>query len=115
MFSYAMRIMDREEFNALVTRLSDASELLRSGGSLMQAIARRYYVVYTYATQAAEKHQIKFRRGTDVHEARRLTHQALPDIVRALYTGQNCNAVFGSGPRRDSGWAIDRRSGRSIC
>ena len=33
-------------------------------------------------------------------------HQALPNIVRALYTGQNRGAVLGSGPRRDSDWRL---------
>jgi hypothetical protein len=57
---------------------------------------------------------VKFRRGSDVNETRRLTHQALPAIVRALYSGQNCNAVFGAGPRRDAAGTIDGRGGRSI-
>ena len=91
--------MPHNEFIALVTRLERASDLLRNGGSLLQAIARRYYVVYTYAAQAAEKHGVTFRRGVDTDEARRLTHQTLPPILRALYTGQNAGPVVGGGPR----------------
>jgi len=92
--------MPHDEFIALATRLERASDLLRNGGSLLQAVARRYYLVFTYAAQAAEKHGVRFRRGTDVDDARRLTHQALPDIVKALYTGQNVGSVVGGGPRR---------------
>lgn len=101
--------MDQDEFNALVMRLEKASDVLRSAGCFMQAIARRYYMVFAYAMRAAEKHGLTFRRGTDVDENRRLTHQALPDIVRALYSGQSCNAVVGGGPRRHSLRTIDRR------
>jgi hypothetical protein len=87
-----------DEFSALTTRLERAADILRAGDSRLQAIARRYYLVYTYAAQAAEKHGVRFRRGSDVDDDRRLTHQALPNIVRALYTSQNSGAVIGGGP-----------------
>ena len=101
--------MPHDEFIALVERLKRASDLLRSGGALLQALARRYYVVYSYAAQAAERHGLRFRRGANIDDARRLTHKVLPQIVRALYTGQNVGPVLGGGPRRDADWAIDRR------
>lgn len=101
-------VMQENEFKALVTRLERASDVLYDGGSLMQSLARRYYVVYTYAVQAAEKYALRFRRGVAVDEGRRITHEALPDLVHALYSGQNVRAVLGSGPRRRSHWAIDR-------
>ncbi|MBV8368044.1 MAG: MerR family DNA-binding transcriptional regulator [Candidatus Eremiobacteraeota bacterium] len=41
--------------------------------------------------------------------------KALPDVVQALYSGQNCNAVFGGGPRRDPSWAIDRCRSIDLC
>jgi hypothetical protein len=104
--------MPQDEFNALVARLERASDLLRSGGSLFQAIARRYYLVYAYASQAAEKHGLRFRRGADIDQARNLTHQVLPKIVKSLYSGQNVGPVLGGGPRRDTRWAIDRRASR---
>lgn len=102
--------MKHDEFIALTTRLERASDVLRNGGSLLQSIARRYYLVYTYARQAAEKHGVTFRRGSAVDADRQLTHQALPDVIQALYTGQNCGAVLGSGPRRGSFRAIDGRA-----
>jgi hypothetical protein len=107
--------MSEDEFKAHTTRLHEASELLRSCGCLLDAIARRYYIVYAYAARAAEKHGLEFRRGASVDETRRLTHQALPDIVRALYTGQNSGSVLGSGPRRDTAWAIDGCGRSALC
>lgn len=106
--------MPQDEFVALVTRLERASDLLRNGGSLIQTLARRYYLVYTYATQAAEKHGVSFRRGADTDDTRRVTHQSLPDIVGVLYTGQNAGPILGGGPRRYADWAIDRRRSRSV-
>jgi hypothetical protein len=90
--------MKDDEFAALTDRLDKAATVLRAGDSRLQAIARRYYLAYTCALQAAEKHGIMFRRGAEVDDDRRLTHQALPNIVRALYTSQNSGPVLGGGP-----------------
>src|ERR1700733_16084069 len=111
---YARRTMAHDEFIALVTRLEQASDVLRNAGCLMQAIARRYYLVYAYAAQAAEKHGVTFRRGAHADDDRRLTHQALPLVVAALYSGQNRGAVLGGGPRRDSQGTIDRCTGSEL-
>jgi hypothetical protein len=94
----ATPIMQHDQFTALITRLETASDILRAGGCLLQAIARRYYSVFTVALQAAEEHGVTFRRGAHVDDDRRLTHQALPNIVRALYTSQNSGPVIGGGP-----------------
>jgi hypothetical protein len=90
--------MQHDEYTALTTRLETASNVLRSGGCLLQAIARRYYVVFTVALQAAERHGVMFRRGSESDDDRRLTHQTLPNIIRALYTSQNSGPVVGGGP-----------------
>lgn len=90
--------MQQDEFLALIERLENAADLLRSGGALLQAIARRYYLVYTYAVQAAEKHNVTFRRGADEDSSRAVSHNVLPDLVRALYEGQNSGPVLGGGP-----------------
>jgi phage terminase small subunit len=100
--------MKQDEFIALTTRLRRAADVLRKEGCLLQAIARRYYLVYAYAVQAAEKHGIAFRRGSTVDKTRRPTHQVLPTVVEALYTGRNVGSVLGGGPRRHTEWAIDR-------
>jgi hypothetical protein len=70
--------MKREEFISLTERLEKASVVLRNGGALLQSIARRYYLVYTYAAQAAEKYDISLRRGVEVDDERRMSHQTLP-------------------------------------
>lgn len=95
--------MSEAIFDALIDRLDHASETLRRGGDLLQAIARRYYMVYTYAVQAAERHGVAFRSGVTVDEERRVTHQALPDLVIALYEARN------SGPVLGGGWGVTRK------
>lgn len=90
--------MTSEEFVALAARLETASTVLRHGGCLLQAIARRYYLVYTIACRAAERHGVKFRRGAITEDGWPVSHQSLPDVVRALYTGMNSGPVFGGGP-----------------
>lgn len=90
--------MKHEEFISLAERLDKASDVLRNGGSLLQSIARRYYLVYTYAVHAAEKYDLNLRRGVEKHGERRMSHQALPDLVLALYTARNSGPVLGGGP-----------------
>lgn len=90
--------MKNEEFTPHIDRLEKASTILREAGALLQSIARRYYLVYAYAVQAAEKHDLSFRRGVKTDEDRRVSHQALPDLIMALYAARNCGAVLGGGP-----------------
>jgi hypothetical protein len=61
----------------------------------MQAIARRYYVMYTIATYLAAKYGItaKRRRESEKHEVERYHHEDIPDIVRALYTGTRSGKI----------------------
>ncbi len=60
--------------------------------------ATRVLPGFTIATQAAERHGLTFRRDIDSDDDPRLAHQALPNLVRALDTGQNSGAVLGGGP-----------------
>ncbi|HEV2737804.1 MAG TPA: hypothetical protein VGU66_04405 [Candidatus Elarobacter sp.] len=90
--------MKEDEFLALTDRLDNGATVLQGGGALLQAIARRYYLVYAYAAQAAEKHGVGFRRGTLANEDRRMSHQVLPDVVLALYAARNSGPVLGGGP-----------------
>jgi hypothetical protein len=90
--------VEHDVFLALVGRLERAAGILRANDCRMQAIARRYYLVYTYAAQAASKQGVGFRKGVIADDQRTMSHQALPNIVRALYTGQNNSAVLGGGP-----------------
>lgn len=90
--------MTTAEFEALLVRLETASTVLRTHGCLLQAIARRYYLVYAVANEAAARHGLRFRRGTHGDDERGITHSSLPDVVRSLYTGQNYGPILGGGP-----------------
>ncbi len=90
--------MKHDDYLILIERLRGASDILRANDALLQAVARGYYVVFTVALQAAERQGLAFRKGAEVDEDRRATHQALPNIVRALYQGQNSGPVIGGGP-----------------
>jgi hypothetical protein len=91
-------MLNPAELSALVERLERASQTLEAGGCLTQALARRYYLVYVYAVQAAEKHGVAFRRGAQTDDDRTVSHRSLPNVVQALYTGQNSGPVIGAGP-----------------
>ena len=75
---------------------------LRERGCLLQAIARRYYLVYTVATYCAANCGITVvrRRSEALMECDQFTHNELPDVVRALYTGLRSGNV---GPGRHAG------------
>jgi hypothetical protein len=85
-----------EQFNALCGRLEAAATVLREHGSLLQAIARRYYLVYTVASRAAALHGIIVIHRTqagDVIESGRFSHRVIPDVVKVLYTGHRSGTV----------------------
>ena len=90
--------MKDDDYLILIERLRNASGILRANDALLQAVARGYYVVFTVALQAAERQGLAFRRGSGVDDDRRATHQVLPNLLRALYLGQNSGPVIGAGP-----------------
>jgi len=101
------------QFAALCARLDTASKALRASGSHFQSIARRYYLVYAYAAKAAVKHgvSIQHRRGKQEVETEVFTHQALPDVIYALYTGnRRSNVSPGSTPGVIGGRLSDREA-----
>ncbi len=99
------------QFTALCDRLEAAATALRERGCLLQSIARRYYLVYAIAGRAAEKYGVTIaterRRGA---RSDRFTHQSIPDVVYALYTGnKRGNADPGSTPGIGSGRLSERQ------
>ncbi|MDB5070680.1 MAG: hypothetical protein JWM87_1791 [Candidatus Eremiobacteraeota bacterium] len=76
-------------------RLERASTALRDRGCFLQAIARRYYVLYTVATYLTAKYGITaiHRREKDPRKADRIRHDELPDFIRALYTGRKSGNI----------------------
>jgi hypothetical protein len=88
--------LTQTQFDALCERLDRASTTLRNSGSFLQAIARRYYLVRTIAEYAALRHGVtvahRDRHGNDV-ESGDFSHNAIPDLIRTLYTGMRSGNV----------------------
>jgi hypothetical protein len=84
-----------EQYERQRQRLEKAVVELRSAGSLLHAIARAYYVVHATATYAAAKYgvTISHRRHGEEIESDDFTHNAIPDVVRVLYSGNKSGRV----------------------
>jgi hypothetical protein len=85
----------RPEVDKLRVRLEDARDTLRSGGRLLQSIARAYYVVYVIASFAAGKHGVRTThlRGRNQIVGQDFRHTELPAVVFALYTGLKKDSI----------------------
>lgn len=97
----------RMEFDALRRRLEKARDALRREGQFLQSGARAYYVVYTVASFAAGRHGVC---ATHTRNGERVTnqdfsHNELPDVIHALYTGGKRGNITepGSSPGIGSG------------
>lgn len=97
----------RAEFDALRQRLERARDALRRDRQLLQSGARAYYVVYAVASFAAGRHGV---HATHTRSGERVTdqdfsHNELPDVVHALYTGAKRGNITepGSSPGIASG------------
>ena len=102
----------RAEFDVLRQRLETARDTLRRNGSLLQSVARAYYVVYTLASFAGGKHGVKathMRAGERVAD-QDFSNTELPSLVYALYTGLKKETVTdpGSSPGIGSGNYTER-------
>jgi hypothetical protein len=99
-----------EQYQRQYRRLEKAVRDLRSAGSLLQAIARAYYIVHATATYAAARYGVTvthFRQGREA-ESGDFTHNSIPDVVRALYSGNKSGrASPGSTPGIGSGHVGD--------
>jgi hypothetical protein len=104
-----------EQYDRQRRRLEKAVVELRSAGSLLQAIARAYYVVHATATYAAAKYGVTvahWRHGEEI-ESDDFTHNAIPDVVRVLYSGNKSGRVSpGSTPGIGSGRVGDAQAVR---
>jgi hypothetical protein len=104
-----------EQYERQRRRLEKAVGELRSAGSLLHAIARAYYVVHATATYAAAKYgvTIAHRRHGEEIESDDFTHNAIPDVVRVLYSGNKSGRVSpGSTPGIGSGRVGDAQAVR---
>lgn len=104
-----------EQYERQRQRLEKAVVELRSSGSLLQAIARAYYVVHATATYVAAKYgvTVAHRRHGEEVESDDFTHNAIPDVVRVLYSGNKSGKVSpGSTPGIGSGRISDAQAVR---
>ena len=106
-----------EEYQRQRARLEKAVSELRAGGSFLQAIARAYYIVHATVAYAAAKHGITIvhtRQGHEVEEDV-FTHNSIPDVLKALYTGNKSGRVRpGSTPGIGSGKLSARTAERFV-
>jgi hypothetical protein len=79
----------RAEYGALRQRLETARDTLRAGNSLLQSVARAYYVVYVVSSYAAGRHDVEVThwRGGKLKTEKNFSHYELVDVVWALYGG----------------------------
>ena len=101
-----------EQYERQRTRQEKAVADLRKGGSFLHAIARAYYLVYVTASYAASRHGVVVthsRGGQESLEKDDFSHNSLPDVVQALYSGNKHGRVSpGSTPGVGDGCFTDR-------
>jgi len=106
----------RAEFDVLRRRLEIARDTLRRNGSLLQAAAQAYHVVYALASFAGGKHGVKatHMRGGERVADQDFSHTELPALVYALYTGLKKETITdpGSSPGIASGNYTEREAYR---
>lgn len=85
----------RSELDALRARLETGRDTLRSGGALLQSVARGYYVVFALASFLAGKYGVRatHRRAGERITNQRFSHTELPPLVYALYSGNKKEAI----------------------
>ncbi len=107
----------KAEFDALRQRLERARDTLRCDGQLLQSVARAYYVVYVLASFAAGKYGVKatHARSGEIVIDQDFSHNELPDVVYALYTGGKRGTITdpGGSPGIGSGNYDDRGAYRN--
>jgi hypothetical protein len=110
--------LTREQYDRQRARLEKAVADLRSGGSLLHAIARAYYLVYVTASYAATNHGVVVthtRVGQQGVERDDFTHNAMADVVQALYSGNKAGRVSPGGtPGIGNGRFTEREAAKRV-
>lgn len=85
----AIAAYTRAEFDVLRMRLETACDVLRRDGSMLQSVARGYYVVFALASYLGGKYGVgaTHRRAGGIVTDQDFSHTELPSLVYALYTG----------------------------
>jgi hypothetical protein len=108
--------LNRDEYERQIERQERAVVDLRAGGSLLHAVARAYYLVYVTASYVATVHGVTathVRQGKVVTEADDFSHNTIPDVVEALYSGNKRGRVSpGSTPGIGAGNFTDREAAK---
>lgn len=89
----------RTEYDALRKRLEGARNTLRAGNSLLQSVARAYYVVYVVASFAAGRQNVEVThwRSGRLKTEKNFSHNEFVDVVWALYSGMKRGNVSNPG------------------
>ena len=109
--------LDREQYDRQRLRFERAVADLRTGGSLLHAIARSYYLVYATASYAATIQGVTVTHARHGQEDARdnFTHNAMADVVQALYTGNKYGRVSpGQTPGIGEGHFTNREAARRV-
>jgi hypothetical protein len=110
--------LTRDRYDLQRARLEMAVADLRAGGSLLHAIARAYYLVYVTASFAATVHGVMVthaRPGQEGVEQDDFTHNAMADVVQALYSGNKHGRVSpGSPPGIGGGHFTEREAAKHL-
>ncbi len=110
--------LTREQFDLQRVRLDRAVRDLRTGGSLLHAIARGYYLIYVTVTYVANKHGVTFiqmRPFRSGIESDNFSHNSIGDVVQVLYTGNKRGRVSpGQTPGIGSGHFSDRDAAKAV-
>lgn len=107
--------LSEEQYRVQRARQEKAVVDLRVGGSLLHAVARAYYLVYITASYVGSRHglEVTHSRGTETIDRDDFTHNAIPDVIQALYSGQKRGKVSpGNSPGIGSGHFTDRDAGK---
>jgi hypothetical protein len=91
--------MTRKEYETITARLEAAVATLRANGCLLQALARKYYVVYITATYAAVVNglEVTHSDGRRSFASQKFHHNEMADVIRSLYTGHKRGTVTNTG------------------
>jgi hypothetical protein len=85
----------RPELDVLRARLEHGRDVLRTGGALLQSVARGYYVVYAVASYVAGTFGVRALRvrATEHETNQRFSHNELPSLVYVLYSGEKKETI----------------------
>jgi hypothetical protein len=108
-------MLSQDEYERQKQRMESAVRILRDAGARLQAIGRAYFLVHLVASYAAAKHGVTVRGPKPGRKVGHFTHNAIPDVVKVLYTGNGSARVLpGSTPGIGTGNLTEREAARYV-